>query len=332
VDGKHVLTAADPFVAVARVLERIKNGDATEEEVEKAAEAQEALLKKVQAGIPIGQAVRRLTQGTGETRKVVVRRAGVKEPLTLEMTTATTRAGAPETKSLAGGATYLRVSAFTPGTAKEVASLLDGATTASNGGGGLVLDLRGNPGGPLNAIKETAGVLLGRYAGASNAAAAQQRPHADGLLVQVGPGSRRTVIAAPGDKTARRAAAGTGQRRRPMVVLVDEGTTGEAEALAAALRDRGVATLVGRPTFGDALVLTLFPLADGSGYLLPTGKLTGPTGASWQSAGLKPAVALTSGATEEQTLARATAVLHGSRPAVAATRPGSRNDGGGDQQ
>ena len=91
-------------------------------------------------------------------------------------------------------------------------------------------------------------------------------------------------------------------------MLVNKGTAGEAEALAVALRDKGVATLMGSRTFGDALVQTLFPLGDGSGFLLTTGKLVGASGTDWQNAGLTPAVALGAGTSEEQALTRAAAV------------------------
>ena len=96
-------------------------------------------------------------------------------------------------------------------------------------------------------------------------------------------------------------------------MLVNKGTAGEAEALAVALRDKGVATLMGSRTFGDALVQTLFPLGDGSGFLLTTGKLVGASGTDWQNAGLAPAVALAAGTSEEQALTRAAAVSVSSR-------------------
>jgi carboxyl-terminal processing protease len=74
-----------------------------------------------------------------------------------------------------------------------------------------------------------------------------------------------------------------------VIVLVDGGTASTAEALAAALRDKQVATLVGGKTFGDALAQTLYLLPDGSAYTLVTGKLLGPNGTDWQRVGLTPA-------------------------------------------
>lgn len=320
VDKKYVLTAADPLGDVSRVLKRIELGEATEDEVEKAQKDYESAVKRISTGTTLGQAMKKLIQGTNEKRTLIVQRPGVKAPLTIEMTTATTSVPAPSVKTLAGGATYLRVAALTSGTA---GALREALANAAPGRGGLVLDLRNNPGGPLSAAQAAAGVLLKQASrnGVANTA------H---LLTLVGPRNKRVALSAAGGggPALRTAAASSGRSStRPIVVLVNKGTAGEAEALAVALRDKGVATLMGGQTFGDALVQTLFPLADGSGFLLTTGKLLGATGTDWQKAGgLSPTVSVAANTPEDQVLSKAAAYLGGggARPGVAAAAAATR--------
>jgi carboxyl-terminal processing protease len=280
-----------------RVAARIKSGEATEEEVEKASDARDALFQRVQSGMTLEKAIRALSVGENEKRTLVVQRAGVKTPLTLGLTTATTRVPDPSNRTLASGVDYVRLPAFDDKTANFVTLALANAGGRDSGGGaaGIVLDLRDNPGGPLPFVQSVAGALL--RAARPNAAANSGR-----LFTLVGPKNKRIGLTATGA-----AAASTGTTR-PLVVLVNQGTAGEAEALAAALRDKGAAILMGAKTFGDPLVRTLFPLADGSGFLLTTGKLVGATGADWQNAGLAPTIVLAAGTSEERVLARAASV------------------------
>jgi carboxyl-terminal processing protease len=68
------------------------------------------------------------------------------------------------------------------------------------------------------------------------------------------------------------------ERRTPMVVLVNDGTASASELVAGALQDHDRALVVGRPTFGKALVMQGFPLTDGSMIMLVVGHLKTPCG------------------------------------------------------
>jgi carboxyl-terminal processing protease len=76
----------------------------------------------------------------------------------------------------------------------------------------------------------------------------------------------------------------------PVAVLVDAGTAGVCEALAAALRDDRDATLLGQRTWGEGAVRKLLPLQHGDGVLLATGKLLSPAGKEWHGQGIQPEV------------------------------------------
>ncbi len=283
IDGKYVLTS-NPLVELDKISRRMDAGEATEEEVEKAIQGAEAAQKRIDSGITLVKALKKLSVGTGEKRMLAVQRAGVKEPISVQLTTASTQVAPLTTKSLPDGTTYIKIASFTDRTGKAFKDALASLPKRT----GLLLDLRGNPGGARSSVREVASLLT---SGGS-------------LLLEVNGRGKRTVIA-----SAAAAAGQSGGAARPVVVLVDKGTASHAEALAVSLRDKGVATLVGRQTFGDAMVRKMYALADGSGYTLTTGKLLGPTGTDWHLVGVAPGVALGGAATEDQIIARAVSVL-----------------------
>lgn len=150
---------------------------------------------------------------------------------------------------------YLRITSFRGSTvADETASAL--GKLESQGMKRLVLDLRDNPGGAINQAAAVAGLFL--PATTVIAVNEYRRGKPDTLRVESAPkGARRNL---------------------PLVVLVGAGTASAAELLAGALQDHDRALIVGRPTFGKALVLRPFPLADGSVMWLAVGRTHTPCG------------------------------------------------------
>lgn len=78
----------------------------------------------------------------------------------------------------------------------------------------------------------------------------------------------------------------------PMVVLVNSGTASASEILAGALQDHHRATLIGRPTFGKAVIQTLLPLGDGSGLAVSVAHYLTPRGHDIDKEGLMPDLVL----------------------------------------
>ena len=121
---------------------------------------------------------------------------------------------------------------------------------------GLVLDLRGNPGG----LMEQAAAVVDRFVGA-------------GLIVESrGRGGEILQRLESHDDES--------DIDWPMVVLVDEGSASAAEVVAGALRARGRAELVGRPTYGKGTVQHVFELEDGSALKLTLARYHLPDGRS----------------------------------------------------
>jgi carboxyl-terminal processing protease len=184
-----------------------------------------------------------------------------------------------------GGPTVARISipAFTRGVGRQVRTAVAAAARARSAG--VVLDLRGNPGGLLDEAVETASVFL------------------DG-----GPVVSYTRRA--GD-TVQLDAVSVGDVRVPLVVLVDGGTASAAEVVAGALQDRGRAVLVGSRTFGKGTVQEPRTLADGSALELTVARYRTPSGRSLEGAGLEPDIEVAAGLDGPVAERRAVEVLTG---------------------
>jgi carboxyl-terminal processing protease len=148
------------------------------------------------------------------------------------------------------GIGYMHVSSFSETTETEVQQALD----EFGGLQGLVLDLRGNPGGLLS---EGVGV-------------------ADKFL------KKGSVIVSHHGRASQekiyRAAKGNGGKEYPLVVLVNRGSASAAEIVAGAIQDHDRGLVVGENTFGKGLVQTVYPLSENTGLALTTAKYYTPSG------------------------------------------------------
>lgn len=121
----------------------------------------------------------------------------------------------------------------------------------------LVLDLRDNGGGRVDEAALVAGAFL-----------------PEGTVVYTAEGRRSDVA----DTGRVRRAFWKSARRVPMAVLINEGSASASELVAGALQDHDRARIVGRPSFGKALLMRGFPLVDGSVIVLVVGQLRTPCG------------------------------------------------------
>lgn len=164
---------------------------------------------------------------------------------------------------------YVRITSFTDGTEAEFAAHLK-ALRGDSGRPlrGLVLDLRNNPGGVLDAAVAVADQLLEA-----------------GIIVS---GDGRADDA----RFLHRATPGDASGGAAIAVLVNGGTASASEILAAALQDNGRAVLVGRRTYGKGSVQTIMPLSGGRALKLTTSRYFTPSGASLDHNGIMPDVQL----------------------------------------
>ncbi len=198
---------------------------------------------------------------------------------------------------------YLRIAQFTERTLAEIDAAL--ARMRSDGLSGVVLDLRGNGGGALDAAVGVADRFLG----------------AGGIVSIRGRGDRgRTwdATAAEDDVLV------------PLVVLVNQGSASASEVVAGALKDNNRAKVIGTRSYGKGSVQEVRPLPDGAGtlkmttarYFLPSGRSVSrlPGVARW---GVEPDSGFHVPMTEEEQLANFLARRHWEAVAGAAAAPGT---------
>ena len=161
---------------------------------------------------------------------------------------------------------YVRIAAFTESTARELATAIGRLKDRARGRlNGLILDLRNDPGGLLDAAVEVAGDFT------------------DGGVVVTTRG--RT---GQDDHVYRAPATGDLVRGTPIVVLINSASASAAEIVAGALQDHHRATVMGTRSFGKGSVQTIIPL-DGQGALrLTTALYYTPSGRSIQGQGIAP--------------------------------------------
>jgi len=148
------------------------------------------------------------------------------------------------------GIVYMHVSAFNETTEQEVEDALSSFGDLK----GLILDLRGNPGGLLN---EGVGV-------------------ADKFLKK-----GQVIVSHRGRSSPERtykASHGNAGKDYPLVVLVNRGTASAAEIVSGAIQDHDRGLIVGEVTFGKGLVQTVYPLSENTGLALTTAKYYTPSG------------------------------------------------------
>lgn len=196
----------------------------------------------------------------GERAKVLTQRAD-EPPRQVELTFSQSSGPAVKHRILQDRIGYLRISSFEPeSTESEVQTALAELKASS----GLILDLRNSASEAMHRAVAVARMFVQR-----------------GVITHVVGADSNTLsasgqVAYPEDK--------------PIVVLIDRGSAGAAEVLAAALQENQRGKTLGAPTFGQGLVNTLFPLGDGSGLRLTTQVYLTPSEQAIAGEGLKPDV------------------------------------------
>lgn len=266
IDGQWII-AYDPRLDLDRM--HLSSDDNDKDYKKAAKEAVDRLSK----GLSYPKALDKLTGAAGKTLALTVERNGA--PIKLSLETAAMVVEPVEYKALNDSVGYLRVTQFNDHATEQF-------TAALNPPGGLkqkalVLDLRNNAGGPVT----------GRQSGALGSALT--------LLSRLSPGGQVGTLMRKGNKQEPISLpAGTSVVSR-VVVLVNAGTANLAELVAAALKERSNATLIGGATFGDSVYQKLVELRDGAGMTLTTGKLLTAKGVDFTAKGLQPDQAVETG-------------------------------------
>ncbi len=161
---------------------------------------------------------------------------------------------------------YVRISNFQEKTPRELVQALSRLEKENNPMKGLILDLRNNPGGLLDAAVKVADEFIDQ-----------------GLIVYTEGRIKQQNMRFEATPNRRK-------HPYPIAVLVNEGSASASEIVAGALQDHHRAIIVGMPTFGKGSVQTIIPLPDGSAIRITTAQYYTPSGRSIQAKGIEPDV------------------------------------------
>ncbi len=215
-------------------------------------------------GVPLEEVIARIKGPAGTQVTLTISRPGEPEPFDVTLTRAHIEVSSVEGKVRDDGLAYVKLFVFGGTTARELDSTLK--KLLAQNPRGLILDLRGNGGGYLEAAQE----VLGRFL--RQGIAAYQADRED---------HRQSVPLIPGEVQA---------FDIPLVVLVDGGSASASEIVAGALQDYRRATLIGEQTFGKGSIQHVFDLPDGSSVRITVAQWLTPSARRIQDHGLIPEI------------------------------------------
>jgi carboxyl-terminal processing protease len=219
-------------------------------------------------GMTLTEAVKIMRGKPGSSIKLTIVRENEEKPLKITIVRDIIKVKSVKSRILEPGYGYVRISHFQAHTADDLRTAIDKVKKDDKKLKGLVLDLRNNPGGVLNAAVAVSDAFLtrgrivyteGRVADASLSFRAEADDWLDGA---------------------------------PMVVLVNGGSASASEIVAGALQDHQRAVIMGNKTFGKGSVQTILPMNNDAALKLTTARYYTPSGRSIQAEGIKPDIIL----------------------------------------
>ena len=213
------------------------------------------------SGLSVSEAVTKIRGEKGTEVKLSILRGGSeRRDITIVRDTITIPSVKYEIKD--GNIGYIQINQFWTDTAdltRQAANYFRGAGVKS-----VVLDLRGNPGGSLDAAVDTASIWL-----SSGATILQEKR--DGKVVETFTATGNPVL-----------------KGVPTVVLIDEGSASASEILAGALRDNKAASLLGTKSYGKGSVQQVINLQNGGILKVTIARWHLPSGANIDGEGITP--------------------------------------------
>lgn len=216
------------------------------------------------AGMTLQEVVAMIKGKKGTEVKITVVRGESREELTVTAVRDTVQVQTVDYRMLENKIGYIQVTEFDTVTAKQYQEALDDLTR--QGMEGLVVDLRGNPGGSLDTVCQMLDAML-----------------PEGLIVYMK------------DKNGGRTEETSDEENqftKPLAVLVDGNSASASEIFAGAIQDYGTGKIVGTQTYGKGVVQQVFTLKDGSSVKLTIAEYFTPKGRNINGKGITPDVQL----------------------------------------
>jgi carboxyl-terminal processing protease len=276
VDGKSVLPY-DPFTNVAKLIKSARNNEGDKVQIQKDLDKENNRIKN---GINFQKAMDTLSAKENKEYTLTVLRSGQAKPLKIKVGSAETAVDPVSQAIIDGNIGYIHLRLIGSNTSDDFAMAMQ--EIQSSGAKSLILDMRDCVGNSTDSVKAIASWF------------APNRT----LAKLMGARGKQQTVKIPALQVPQGVKAGHWRGRT--IILTDEGTSGEAEVLAAALRDNKIASIVGEKTYGDALQQTMYVLKDNSAISVTTGKYLSPLGKDFNVKGLVPDVRV-SDKTEDKT-------------------------------
>jgi carboxyl-terminal processing protease len=215
-------------------------------------------------GMSLQESVTLMRGPAGSKIVLTILRSGISAPFEVKLKRDVITVASVRSETLQPGYGYIRISQFQSRTGqdlkKELAKLKAGRDPLE----GLILDLRNNPGGLLQASVQVVDEFID-----------------DGLIVY-------TEGRLPKAYSRFMASARNPADSTPMVVLINGGSASASEIVAGALQDHRRAVIMGTTSFGKGSVQTVLPLSEDSAIKLTTARYFTPSGRSIQAQGITP--------------------------------------------
>lgn len=216
-------------------------------------------------GMSLNDAVDIMRGKPGSKLLLTIIREGADKPLKVELTRAIIKVESVKKKMLEPGYGYVRISTFQSRTGASLREAISELKT-ENGGklNGMVLDLRNNPGGVLDAAVDVSDAFITKG----------MIVYTEGRIAD----SEQKFHATPDDLL----------KGAPLIVLVNGGSASASEIVAGALQDQKRAIILGSKTFGKGSVQTVMPLTNETAVKMTTARYYTPSGRSIQAEGIVP--------------------------------------------
>ncbi len=216
-------------------------------------------------GMTLNDAVDLMRGKPGSKLLLTIIREGADKPLKVELTRAIIKVESVKKKMLEPGYGYVRITTFQSRTGASLREAISALKT-ENGGklNGMVLDLRNNPGGVLDAAVDVSDAFITKG----------MIVYTEGRIAD----SEQKFHATPDDLL----------KGAPLIVLVNGGSASASEIVAGALQDQKRAIILGSKTFGKGSVQTVMPLTNETAVKMTTARYFTPSGRSIQAEGIVP--------------------------------------------
>lgn len=220
-------------------------------------------------GMTLNDAVKLMRGKPNTDINLLIVREGKPKPFKVTITRAVIKVNSVKQRLLEPGYGYVRISSFQSKTTDSLNEAITALQKDNKGTlRGLILDLRNNPGGVLNAAVGVSDAFL----------EAGKIVYTEGRVED----AKMEYSAQKGDIL----------NGSPIVVLVNRGSASASEIVSGALQDHKRAVIVGQKTFGKGSVQTVLPLDEKTAIKITTARYFTPLGRSIQAEGIKPDIEL----------------------------------------